>query len=122
MNKNSAILEPVGDEKGFVYLLADTEKPGIYKIGVTRGSIARRIKKLQTGNSGEIYICRYFRTDHPFFIEKQLHKRYCYNNVMNEWFELTDEQVFEFENTCRFYENIIEEMKDNPFFPKKLNE
>ena len=122
MIKNNIILEPVKDEKGFVYLLGDTEKPGIYKIGVTRGSIARRIKKLQTGNSGEIYVCKYFKTEHPFFIEKQLHKKYTYGNVLNEWFELSDEEFFNFEKTCEFYENIIIQMKDNPFFPKKLNE
>ena len=120
MTKNSTILEPLVGEKGFVYLLGDTEKPGIYKIGVTRGSIARRIKKLQTGNSGEIYICKYFRTDHPFFIEKQLHKKYCYDKILNEWFELSDEEVFNFEKSCEFYENLIETMKDNPFFPKKV--
>ena len=122
MTKNRKILEPVVDEKGFVYLLGDIEKPGIYKIGVTRGSIARRIKKLQTGNSGEIYICKYFRTNHPFFIERQLHNKYNANNVLNEWFELNDDEFNNFEKSCEFYENLIDIMKDNPFFPKKLNE
>ena len=115
-------IEPIVDEKGFVYLLGDFEKPGIYKIGVTRGSILRRIKKLQTGNSGEIYICKYYRTDNPFFIERQLHKKYCANNVKNEWFELSDEEFFKFEETCEFYQNLVYMMKDNPFFPKKLSE
>lgn len=122
MKKNGEILEPVVTEKGFVYLLGDFEKPNAYKIGVTRGSIARRIRKLQTGNSGEIYICRYFRTDHPFYIERQLHKKYNADKIKNEWFELADGEVLNFENTCQFYENIIDDMKDNPFFPKKLNE
>lgn len=120
MNKNNAILEPSKDEKGFVYLLGDSEKPGIYKIGVTRGSITRRIKKLQTGNSGEIFICKYFRTDHPFYIEKQLHSKYKSSNVMNEWFELSDEEFSNFEKTCEFYEEITEIMKNNPFFSKKV--
>lgn len=120
MKKNTVILEPSIDEKGFVYLLGDFEKPGIYKIGVTRGSIARRIKKLQTGNSGEIYICKYFKTEHPFFIERQLHKKYNANNIMNEWFELSDEEFKSFEKNCEFFENLIDVMKDNPFFPKKV--
>ena len=45
-------------KSGYVYLLADGLNDGIYKIGVTTGSIENRIKKLQTGNAGEIYICR----------------------------------------------------------------
>ena len=56
------------EKKGYVYLLGDFEKEGSYKIGVTRGTIEHRIKKLQTGNSGEIYIVDYFQTEHPFFI------------------------------------------------------
>ena len=120
MKKNNPIIEPSVDEKGFVYLLADSEKEGIYKIGVTRGSLGRRIKKLQTGNADEIYICRYFRTDHPFFIEKQLHKKYDSKNILNEWFELSNEEVLNFEKTCNFYEEMIEIMKNNPFFPKKV--
>lgn len=119
--KNNKILEPSIDEKGFVYLLGDFEKPGIYKIGVTRGSIARRIKKLQTGNSGEIYVCKYYRTDYPFFIEKHLHNKYNSKNILNEWFELDEEEFKNFEKTCEFYENLIDAMKDNPFFLKKLN-
>ena len=45
---------------GFVYLLGDWGKEKTYKIGVTRGKIEKRIKSLQTGNSGEIYIVDYF--------------------------------------------------------------
>ena len=45
---------------GFIYLLGDWNKEGVYKIGVTTGKIENRIKKLQTGNSGEIYIVDYF--------------------------------------------------------------
>ena len=45
---------------GSVYLLGDSEKEGIFKIGVTRGDIQKRIKKLQTGNAGEIYLVSYY--------------------------------------------------------------
>lgn len=71
-------------KKGYVYLLGDWEKDGVYKIGVTRGTIERRIKKLQTGNSGEIYIVDYFQTEHPFFIERWMHIKYNSKKVMNE--------------------------------------
>lgn len=108
------------EKKGYVYLLADSEKDNIYKIGVTKGTIERRIKKLQTGNSGEIYICSYFQTEHPFFIEKHLHKKYFGNRVMNEWFELSPEQALNFIEDCKNIDMLTEIMKDNTFFPKKL--
>ena len=53
---------------GSVYLLGDSEKEGIFKIGVTRGDIQKRIKKLQTGNGGEIYLLSYYETEHPFLM------------------------------------------------------
>lgn len=109
------------EEKGFVYLLGDWEKDGIYKIGVTKGTIERRIKKLQTGNSGEIFMCDYYKTEHPFFIERQLHLKYQSKKVSGEWYQLTNEEALDFKNVCRSVENLIEIMKDNPFFPKKLN-
>ncbi len=107
-------------EKGFVYLINDWEQDNVYKIGVTRGSIERRIKKLQTGNPDELITCRYYHTEHPFFVEKQLHKKYLDCKVRDEWFKLTDNDVFNFEKTCKEIENIISIMKDNPFFPKKV--
>ena len=78
---------------GSVYLLGDTKQEGIYKIGVTRGDINKRIKKLQTGNSSEIYLVSYYETEHPFLMEKMLHNKYINDNVLNEWFALKDEDV-----------------------------
>ena len=49
--------------KGYVYLLTDGE---FFKIGVTRGSIEKRIKKLQTGNPDNIVIVNYHLTEYPF--------------------------------------------------------
>ena len=81
------------DKKGYVYLLGDFGKEFMFKIGVTRGTIERRIKKLQTGNSSELYIVDYFQTEHPFFIEKWMHIKYSNKKILNEWFELTMEDM-----------------------------
>lgn len=105
---------------GSVYLLGDTGKEGIYKIGVTRGDINKRIKKLQTGNAGEIYIINYYETEHPFLMEKMLHLDFHKENVLNEWFELSEEQVLGFKEQCKKTEKIIDALKDNHFFKKKL--
>ena len=106
------------NKKGYVYLLADNLKEGIYKIGVTRGTIENRIKKLQTGNAGELYMCRYYQTNIPFFIEKHLHLQFCPKKIKNEWFELSDDDVLGFNYRCAEIEKMHEALKDNYFFNK----
>ena len=111
-------MEKENEKKGYVYLLGDFGKEGVFKIGVTRGTIERRIKKLQTGNSGEIYIVDYFQTDHPFFIEKWMHIKYGWKNVMNEWFEMNLEDMKNFKKNCQKFEelyNISHNKKDIDF-------
>lgn len=105
-------------KKGYVYLLADSLKDNVYKIGVTRGSIEKRIKKLQTGNAGEIYICRYYQTDIPFFIEKRLHSQFLSKKMKNEWFSLTTDDVLDFSSRCAEIEKMYEALQDNYFFNK----
>jgi hypothetical protein len=104
---------------GSVYLLGDSEKEGIFKIGVTRGDIQKRIKKLQTGNGGEIYLVSYYETEHPFLMEKMLHNKYINDNVLNEWFALKDEDVINFKKSCEEMQTIITWLKDNYYFKKK---
>lgn len=105
-------------ERGYVYLIGDWGQDGVYKIGVTRGTIENRIKRLQTGNANEIYICSYYQTNHPFFIEKTLHQRYGSKKLSGEWFQLSYEEFINFKKTCSEIEDMIDAMKDNPFFPK----
>ena len=107
-------------KRGFVYLLYDQWEERIYKIGVTTGSIEKRIKKLQTGNSGEITMSRYYETDYPFFIERALHLKYESKKVLNEWFSLTDEDAKNFIPDCKKIEERIRIMENNPFFPKNV--
>lgn len=105
---------------GSVYLLGDWEKENAYKIGVTRGSIENRIKKLQTGNSGEIYMVTHFETEYPFKMEKMLHIRYSNKRLSGEWYELSPEEVTQFKKTCEEVQATIEALKDNYFFKKEL--
>lgn len=103
-------------KKGVIYLLCDSNTEKVYKIGVTRGSLDKRIKKLQTGNCGEIYVADYYESEIPFYIEKCLHRRYFPKQVLNEWYQLDLEEVLAFKQTCKEYEEIAESLKDNPFF------
>ena len=106
---------------GCVYLIADWDKEHRYKIGVTRGDVYNRIKKLQTGNSGEIYLVDKFETDHPFLMEKMLHNRYYGSKVLGEWFELTDEELKTFRTNCENIKEAIESLKDNYYFNAATN-
>lgn len=101
---------------GFVYLLSINGDNELYKIGVTRGSVENRIKKLQTGNGNEIYCVDYFFSSKPYKLEKMLHNYFANERESGEWFLLSKEQAGQFVELCRKYEGIIESLKDNPFF------
>ena len=107
------------EEKGFVYLLGDWERENFFKIGVTKGTIEHRIKKLQTGNASEIFMCSYFQTNHPFLLEKELHTRYAPNRIRGEWFELSSEDASSFKKVCEELEEMNNTLKNNYFFGKK---
>lgn len=105
---------------GWVYLLGDREKEGVYKIGVTRGDVQKRIKKLQTGNSGEIFLINTYETQHPFILENMLHNKYGDKKVLNEWFELTEDEIVNFTGLCEELCGVINSLKDNYFFQKNI--
>ena len=107
-------------EKGFVYLLGDWGRENFFKIGVTKGTIERRIKKLQTGNATEIFLCSYFQTKHPFLLEKELHTKFASKRAIGEWFELSNEEAANFRSICEEMEEMNKSLMDNPFFRKKL--
>lgn len=100
--------------QGFVYLLCDGES---FKIGMTKQKdIYHRIAELQTGNPNEIFISAYHKTNYPYKVEQMMHARYKTSKIKNEWFNLTLQQVINFNKECNKCEEIIKIMKDNPFF------
>lgn len=107
-------------KRGIVYLICDVEK-NLYKIGVTTGSIENRMKKLQTGNGTELLLVNYYECDYPFKIEKMMHNHFSNKKVLNEWFNLTDEEALSFIKICEDKDNIINSLMDNPFFVKTLH-
>lgn len=104
----------------YVYLICDSGQDNTFKIGVTRGSIENRIKKLQTGNGEEIFLVNYHETNYPFLIEKMMHQKHYSEKKLNEWFSLDSESVLNFKKECEEFEKTIEALKDNPFFKKNL--
>jgi len=109
----------------YVYLVVEwdrIEKDKIpCKIGVTTGSIEKRIKKLQTGNASNLHLVAYHKTDTPFKIERMLHSHYSQKRACGEWFNLTDEDILKFNKVCDKKEEIIELLKSNTYEIDKLN-
>lgn len=98
---------------GYVYLLCDGYK---FKIGMTcQKDIYKRISELQTGNPNEIYITAYHKTNYPYRIEQMMHLKYNCSKFKNEWFDLTTEQVINFNKECIICEEILQALKENPF-------
>lgn len=97
-------------QKGYVYLLTDGE---FFKIGVTRSSIEKRIKKLQTGNADTISIKQYYQTDIPFKLEKALHTMHANQRVNNEWFSLSLDDVTNFTDECQNLESKLKVLSEN---------
>lgn len=104
---------------GSVYLLCDPST-NLYKIGMTRSSVGKRIKELQTGNSCEIHMVKKFDTDIPFYIETSLHHQFSNKHSINEWYELGIDDIVNFEDSCKKYEDIAKTLQDNPFFKHKI--
>ena len=100
---------------GYVYLICDAEKE-LFKIGVTTGDVEKRLKKLQTGNGGKLHIVHVQETDKPFKMETMLHHRFFSKKKLNEWFELSPDEVIHFEDYCNQCQHNMDVLKDNPFF------
>lgn len=106
---------------GYVYLLLEVDKDGNerHKIGITRNSVEKRIKQLQTGNSNKIQCLHSFQTEHFFKVEGWLHKKYNIQKTetKNEWFILTNEQVTSFMDDCTEIEKkVVYLLENNPFY------
>jgi len=100
---------------GYVYLICDPSND-TFKIGVTKKlDIEERVRKLQTGNSTELFIRSYYKCEYPFRLEKLLHSRYHSKRQVGEWFLLNCEEVCKFKETCQELEIIINSLKSNPF-------
>ena len=101
----------------WIYLIGEDEATTRFKIGLTTAKdINTRMKKLQTGNSNELYLKKSFKTNTPFKLELMLHNHYQNKKIINEWYELNEVDINDFENVCEKYQKIIDSLSDNPFF------
>jgi predicted GIY-YIG superfamily endonuclease len=95
----------------YVYLI--TNNLNQYKIGISKNP-KRRIKELQTGNDSNLFIVNQYKSEkHYKKIETALHHTYKHCNVINEWFELTNDQASMFISECIKIENNLIFMDEN---------
>ena len=106
-------------KKSFVYLFCDPAQD-LFKIGVTKNLYSKRMKQLQTGNGTELHLVSYYETFYPYRIERFLHNKFHNKQQLGEWFRLDINDIVSFKETCKEFEQLIEIMKDNPFFTKNL--
>ena len=100
---------------GYVYLICEPLNE-TYKIGVTRNPQCKRIKSLQVGNSQKLHIVKMVKTLYPFRLETMLHNNYKDKKLEGEWFQLTINDVLQFEQVCKKYIDIMHNLKNNPYF------
>jgi hypothetical protein len=101
---------------GFVYLIQAYDTL-TYKIGVSKNNPNGRLKQLSTGNHSELRIIETYESRHYRKIESWLHRKFYNCRLNGEWFDLTDNDVIEFNSHCEKAENTINVLlKDNPYF------
>lgn len=106
---------------GIVYLLRQVDINGneLFKIGITKNDVKKRIKQLQTGNPNRIDLIYEHYSNNYRLIEQMLHSKFNLNKTLakNEWFELLNAMVLNFKFICENYEKTIILLKEqNSFF------
>ena len=95
----------------------------ICKIGLSNNS-KKRIKQLQTGCPYQINLAKIYRTELAAKVEKILHRHFRTRkvdqqdyNLTGEWFRLDIDQIINFEQMCKEFEDNIIYLKsqNNPF-------
>ena len=89
------------DKSGYIYLIKSTS--GHYKIGQSKNP-KRRLKELQKGATigpFELDLVCYFKVKDMDDIEDHLHGYFYAERVIGEWFNLSNDQVKEFEKEVR---------------------
>lgn len=106
---------------GYVYLLLEVDKAGNerHKIGFSKNHPDKRVKQLSTGNSNIISLLNYYETKNYQKLEKWLHGEYREQRTeaLNEWFNLTNDQVTNFLDRCKKIDDVINFLiEQNPFY------
>lgn len=104
---------------GIVYIIrqVDSEGSELYKIGITKNAVETRLKCLQTGSPHKLSLQGYYKSPNYKKIEKWLHRSYNAQKLIGEWFDLTPQQVLNFQDDCTSIDRTITMLLEmNPFY------
>lgn len=94
----------------YVYLIAAEFKSDIqYKVGVSNAP-DRRINELKTANPNVTHIENKYLCESREIatkVETWMHKYYSKNNINGEWFLLEQDDIEEFTEKCKYYEERV---------------
>lgn len=107
----------------YIYLF-NINGTDIYKIGFTKSNPKKRLKELQTGNPFRILLIDSFQSDIAPQIESVLHRLKFYkkytpedgNTLLGEWFNLTNDDVRDFQAECVKIEKNLKLLENNSAF------
>jgi len=97
--------------KGYVYLIRNSHFE--YKIGMTKQNVNKRLKQLQTGNSEDLELVKYFLVENYKKVEKSLHNHFSNKRLNREWFNLSKNDIENFEKFVLNYESSIKLFNKN---------
>lgn len=104
-------------EEKDVYLIRATFKDGSfqYKIGVSKHP-TKRLLEIQTANPNNLELLKTFHSTIPYLVETSLQNFFRLNNIEGEWFELSDNDVDNFETTCKRIEDNLKIIQSGTLF------
>ena len=83
----------------YVYLISDINNY-TYKIGISNNP-EKRLRTLQTGNDRILKIIHKVFCENYNDVETALHNKYSFLKVNGEWFELSEQDVKNFPESCK---------------------
>jgi hypothetical protein len=103
-----------------VYLIsAEISGSKLHKIGYTRRTIDKRIKEFKTGNASEFFVIESFKSKWGTKIESRLHKLFKNKLVSGEWFNLNEDDVYSFIETCQTIHDNYELLSESTYYLEK---
>jgi hypothetical protein len=84
-----------------IYLISsELNNNTLYKIGITKRNINKRLNELKTGNPATLSVIHTFESKYAPKIEKHFHKSKASSNVGGEWFQLSEQDIANFIPQC----------------------
>jgi T5orf172 domain len=97
-----------------IYLIAsELNNETLYKIGVTKRNINKRLNELKTGNPATLSVLYTFNSKYARIIETHFHHTKKVNNIRGEWFNLSQQEIIDFIPTCKIIHDNLEYLSKN---------